>query len=147
MLKKYGLIICKQCRQGVIASHLRNHIIQHGYPGVKEEDILKEVADCNLQLCDGIKDEVLIANFKDLWEVHQPIPYLEVFDGLQCLQCGHCCKRRSSIRSHYSAYHKGVSVGDGAPKSRSVKVQSLFYHVVQNFKYFRVDGKYIFFWA
>jgi hypothetical protein len=139
--EKLGLVVCKQCRQGVLATQLQKHIIGHDYSGASIEEIKKAIALCPLTLLNGSKEKVVIETFKDPWESHEPIPFLQVYDGFQCVQCGYCCGKAGSMRGHYSSYHKNLITEHRYLK---VKVQSLFFNKVSNFKYFRVTGKYNF---
>jgi hypothetical protein len=135
--KKLGLVICRHCQVGVVSSQVPSHIMQHGYSGVNEEEIQKAISDCPIPMCSGLKDDKVKEMFKDLHKIYEPITYLDVYDGFQCIQCGYSCGSKSSIRSHYSSQHKNFN---GEQKSHKVKVQSLFYNTVTQFKYFRVKG-------
>lgn len=133
------MVICKVCQKGIIYSHAHIHIIQHGYSGATVEEIQNAFAESPIPLCSGLKDERVTTYFQDLKKIHKVIPYLEVYDGLQCGECGYACVVKSGMRAHYS-YHQHKFF-DGQQRWTAAKLQSLFHNTVAQFKYFSVEGK------
>ncbi len=142
VLVEFGLVVCKNCEQGIVSSQLKGHFeSNHPQVALTDEKITSAFKNCPVKLANGRKDERIMTAFEDLTVTHEPIRFLSIIDGFECLRCGYSCPSDSTIRSHYSKMHSdGGELPSVKDRWKEAKLQCLFLKSVTNISFFKVKG-------
>jgi hypothetical protein len=94
-LVEYSIAICKECRHGVLPSHIRSHL-QHAHK-VKQ----KQAKDIAERVCSWPGLVEYVSKIQVPSQVIAPISQLPVYsDGLLCqLDVACCCKVLRSVKA------------------------------------------------
>jgi hypothetical protein len=138
--KKYGILICQQCRQSIAPADAYLHLtaVHNLMPNKKKsEEINDSLFKCPVPLAFGPEDPI-VKNMKTA-KFHRTIPLLDTIDGFQCPFCS-LCSLKDAFGSHWKQHQNLEDTFLMIPKP--VKLQVL-YALYEKSVFFRVKGMFV----
>ena len=142
---QYRIIVCKECKSGVIPTHFKTHCdTKHKYlTAYTRRDIIQAAGQIE-GLAESEKDVVYPNPTSD------PVPYLPIqLDGLKCTAvkpdgslCGYIHRGLENIQRHCRSEHswENTRKRGRAPKGRQLEVNKLWVEGVHCQQFFKTGG-------
>ena len=113
VIESLGFIVCLECKIEVRINNIYDHLKSIHKDQYSRKDITSHI--------NKISTTIIRSNIYDSPSSYllETIPYLDIFDGIQCLDCLRCFKSNKTYKFHISSRSCTVS------NTRVVSIQSL----------------------